>query len=67
MRHIILTIALSVFATGLFAQEGLKFGIQGGLPFNDFNDEVGVVVGVEIGHMWALGEVVDLGVMASYI
>ena len=45
MRHIILTIALSVFATGLFAQEGLKFGIQGGLPFNDFNDEVGVVVG----------------------
>lgn len=52
---------------GLVAQEGVKLGIQGGLPFNDFNSEVGEVVGVDIGYMKALGEVVDIGVMAGFL
>lgn len=51
----------------LSAQEGVKLGIQGGLPFNDFNSEVGEVVGVDVGYMKALGEVLDIGVMAGFI
>lgn len=53
--------------TKVTAQEGLKLGIQGGLPFNDFNNEVGEVVGVDFGYMKALGEVVDVGVMVGFI
>lgn len=53
--------------TKVAAQEGLKLGIQGGLPFNDFNNEVGEVVGVDFGYMKALGEVVDVGVMVGFL
>ncbi|MGB5818395.1 MAG: hypothetical protein WBG90_02845 [Saonia sp.] len=67
MKHIILVFTLSFLGMGLYAQEGFKIGIQGGLPFDDFNDEVGVVVGLDVGHMWALGEVVDLGVATGFI
>tara|TARA_R110000796_G_scaffold37722_4_gene95345 strand:+ start:250797 stop:251309 length:513 start_codon:yes stop_codon:yes gene_type:complete len=67
MKKIVLTFAITFFGIGLYAQEGLKLGIQGGLPFDDFNDEIGVVVGADLGYMWALGEVVDLGIMTGYI
>ncbi|MEK6154049.1 hypothetical protein WIW50_12340 [Flavobacteriaceae bacterium 3-367] len=67
MKHIFFVFFLSVMGLGMHAQQGFKVGIQGGLPFNDFNDEVGVVVGADVGYMWALGEVVDLGVSAGYI
>lgn len=51
----------------LSAQQGLKLGIQAGLPFNDFNEEVGIVIGADLGYMWALGEVIDLGLAVDYL
>ncbi len=56
-----------IFGTGLFAQEGFKIGFQGGLPINEYNDVLGVVIGVDAGYMWALGEVVDLGVAVGFV
>lgn len=53
--------------TSLSAQQGVKLGIQGGLPVSDFNDEIGIVVAVDAGYMQALGEVVDLGLTAGFI
>jgi hypothetical protein len=67
MKKIIIVSALFFLANMSYAQEGLKFGIQGGLPFNDFNKDIRVVLGANVGYMWALGEVVDLGIMAGYI
>lgn len=66
MKIFVIAVALLFTSAYTHAQEGLKIGVQGGIPFNDFNDEVGVVLGANIGYMWALGEVVDLGIMAGY-
>jgi hypothetical protein len=67
MKKIIIVSALFFLASMSYAQEGLKFGIQGGLPFNDFNKDIRVVLGANVGYMWALGEVVNLGIMADCI
>ncbi len=53
--------------TSLSAQQGVKLGIQGGLPINDFNDEIGIVLAVDAGYMHALGEVVDIGFTAGFV
>lgn len=49
------------------AQEGFKMGIQAGLPFNDFNDALSVVVGADVTYMYPLGEVVDIGPAVGFI
>ncbi len=67
MKNIFFTFFLALLGMQLSAQEGFKIGIQGGLPLGDYNDKVGVVLGFDVGHMWALGEVVDLGITAGYI
>lgn len=67
MKKGVLAIVFMVATASLFAQEGAKIGIQFGMPIDDFTDEVGLMIGVDVGHMWALGEVVDLGVTAGYI
>ncbi len=67
MKKIVLILVCTLVIHMISAQEGFKLGIQGGLPFNDFNDEVGVVVGADAGYMFALNEMVDLGVSAGYI
>ncbi|PCJ98054.1 MAG: hypothetical protein COA50_03775 [Flavobacteriaceae bacterium] len=67
MRKVMLALTLLFLGTGLYAQGGLKVGIQGGMPFDDFNDEVSLVVGLDLGYMWTLGEVIDLGVTTSFI
>jgi hypothetical protein len=53
--------------TTIFAQEGFKIGLQGGLPIIDFKDEVALSAGLDIGYMHALGEVVDAGVSTGLI
>ncbi len=58
---------LLFFTICLSAQQGLKLGIQAGLPLNEFNEEVGIVIGADLGYMWALGEVIDLGLAVGYI
>jgi hypothetical protein len=67
MKKIVLVFAFVLTGIATYGQEGLKFGIQAGLPFGDFNDTVGVVVGADFGHMWALNETFDLGIMVGYI
>jgi hypothetical protein len=67
MRNNILVGIFLFFGTGMFAQEGFKIGFQGGLPINEYNDVLGVVIGVDAGYMWALGEVVDLGVAVGFV
>ncbi len=67
LKRVLLLIGLFYLSTTSFAQEGLKLGMQAGLPFNDFNDAVSVVVGVETGYMFALNEYLDLGVSTGYV
>lgn len=67
MKNIILGMLFFLLGSGVYAQEGVKIGIQGGLPVNEFNDVVGVMVGVEAGYMWALGKTVDLGAKVGFI
>ena len=67
MKNTIFALAFTVLGMGLHAQEGLKLGIQAGLPINDFNDEISLVAGLDLGYMWALGEVVDLGISTGLI
>lgn len=54
-------------AVSIQAQEGFKMGIQAGLPFNDFNDALSVVVGADVTYMYPLGEVVDIGPAVGFI
>jgi len=67
MKHTIVLLAFLTFSINLAAQDGFKLGLQAGLPFNDFNNAVSVVVGVDAGYMWALGESVDMGVASGLI
>ncbi|WP_299528725.1 hypothetical protein [Ulvibacterium sp.] len=67
MKHTLYALTLILFGFSTHAQEGFKLGIQGGLPLGDFNDEVSLFVGADVGYMWALGEVVDLGATAGFI
>lgn len=67
MKKIAILIVCTIMAANLSAQEGLKIGIQGGIPLDDFTDDVSLMLGLDVGHMWALGEVVDVGVTAGYI
>jgi hypothetical protein len=67
MKKYLVVLAVLVAGTGLFAQEGIKLGLQGSFPFNDFSDAVVLSVAVDVGYMHALGEVVDVGVMTGFI
>ena len=67
MKKVVLTVILSIMGLGLYAQEGFKFGLHGGLPINDFNDAVSLSLGLDAGYMFALGEVVDVGVSTGFI
>lgn len=67
MKHIFLVVVFALFGMGSHAQEGLKVGLHAGLPINDFNDEISLMAGLDLGYLWALGEVVDLGVSTGLI
>lgn len=67
MKKSIAVIVLLCLGMASHAQEGLKFGVQGGLAINDYADYTSVILGADFGYMHALSEVVDLGVMVGYI
>ncbi|MCJ7467978.1 MAG: hypothetical protein MUO53_14955 [Maribacter sp.] len=67
MKNILLTCVFAIMGITVWAQEGLKLGFQAGLPLGDYNDQVGVVLGLDAGYMWAPNKVFDLGVKAGYI
>ncbi len=49
------------------SQEGLKIGAHGGIPLGDLNDQIGIVIGADIGYLWAPNKVFDLGVKTGII
>ncbi|CAN0599019.1 unnamed protein product, partial [Ectocarpus sp. 12 AP-2014] len=67
MKKFFIVLIVSFFSTGIYAQEGFKLGIQAGLPFNDYNEAVSVVLGADFSYMYPLGEVVDVGPAIGYI
>ena len=67
MKNYVLIFLFALMSSGTFAQEGFKVGIHGGLPLDDFNDEVSLNVGLDIGYMYAMSEVVDIGIMTGFI
>lgn len=67
MKKNIITLALLFLGIGMQAQVGFKLGVHGGLPLNDFNDEISMYVGVDLGYMWNINETIDLGVTTSYV
>lgn len=61
---------LVIFAftlTAASSQEGFKIGAHGGIPVGDFNDEIGLVFGADIGYMWAPNKIFDVGIKAGFI
>ena len=68
MQRMVFGLAAFLFSVGLMAQQGVKLGAHGSLPITDeVNSIVSLAAGIDVGYMHALGEVVDLGVMAGYI
>lgn len=67
MRRSLFILTLAIFSTGLFAQEGFKIGAHGGIPLGEFNDKVGLVMGADIGYMWAPNKIFDLGIKAGIV
>jgi hypothetical protein len=67
MKKYVLVLLFATFVTGLHAQEGFKIGFHGGLPIDDFNDAVSLSLGLDAGYMFALGEVIDVGVSTGFI
>lgn len=67
MKKIFALLLFISLSTGIYAQEGFKIGLQGGIPLGDFDDQLSLVAALDVGYMWALGEVVDLGPASGYI
>lgn len=66
MKNSILAFLFIVVSGGVIAQEGFKLGLQGGLPLDDYDSVILLSVGLDTGYMYALGEVVDLGIMTGF-
>jgi hypothetical protein len=67
MKNILFSCVFTIMGFSVWAQEGFKLGFQAGLPIGDYNEQVGVVLGLDAGYMWAPNKVFDLGVKAGYI
>jgi len=49
------------------SQEGFKIGAHGGIPIGDFNDQIGLVIGADVGYLWAPNKIFDIGIKAGFI
>lgn len=67
MKKVLITFVLAFLGMGLYAQKGMKLGIHGGLPLDEFQDQLSLVAGVDLGYRWGLSEVIDLGVMVGFV
>lgn len=67
MKTNIVTIVFILLGMGLFAQKGMKLGIHGGLPLEEFSEELSLVAGLDLGYRWGVSEVVDLGIMTGFV
>ncbi|HUH46552.1 MAG TPA: hypothetical protein VLZ54_05310 [Arenibacter sp.] len=67
MKRTILALLFVLIGISLYGQRGMKIGIHGGLPLNEFKEETSIMLGLDLGYRFALGEVVDFGIMTGYI
>lgn len=67
MKNAILSIAFILLGMGLYAQQGMKLGIHGGLPLEEFSDELSLVAGLDLGYRWGISEIFDLGIMVGFV
>ena len=67
MKKVLITIVFALLGMGLYAQKGMKLGIHGGLPLDEFQDQLSLVAGVDLGYRWGLSEIIDLGVMVGFV
>lgn len=66
-RQFLPLLLFALISTIASSQEGFKIGAHGGIPIGDFNDKIGVVIGGDIGYMWAPNKIFDLGVKAGIV
>jgi len=67
IKRLILVFAIGLTYFSAASQEGFKIGAQAGLPLGDYNDLVGVVIGADMGYMWAPNKIFDLGIKVGII
>lgn len=67
IKRIVFLLFCGLAYVTVHAQEGFKIGAQAGLPMGDFNERIGVVIGADIGYMWAPNKIFDLGIKAGII
>ncbi|MCK0146169.1 hypothetical protein MWU78_10980 [Arenibacter sp. F26102] len=67
MKKVLTIFVFALLSLGSYAQEGMKIGIHGGLPLDEFQDQLSLVAGVDLGYRWGLSEIVDLGVMVGFV
>ncbi len=66
MKKVILLIAILLSVFTMQAQKGFKLGIHGSLPLGENKNLVSLGAGLDLGYMYPLGEVVDLGIMTGF-
>ena len=67
IRKVLFLFVFSITFFSVKAQEGFKIGAQAGLPIGDYNDSISVVVGLDVGYMWAPNKLLDLGIKAGIV
>ena len=67
MKKLVSVFLFVLAGTAVFAQQGFKIGIHGDVPVGDNKEVVSLALGADVGYLFALNEVVDLGLMAGFI
>jgi hypothetical protein len=68
MKRLLWALAFALLTFGVQAQQGFKIGLHGGIPIQgEVNEVVSLVAGADLGYLFALGEVVDAGIMTGFI
>ncbi|MCW5517507.1 outer membrane beta-barrel protein [Muriicola sp. Z0-33] len=66
MRKLVIIAALAVFGFSANAQEGLKAGINLGLPVGDAGDVSGFSIGLDVWYHWAVSDDFNAGVATGF-
>ena len=67
MKRFLSLSVLALICTTASSQEGFKIGVHGGIPLGDLNDQIGIVVGADLGYLWAPNKIFDIGVKAGFV
>ncbi|MCO5724782.1 hypothetical protein [Robiginitalea marina] len=68
MKWFKMAFVLFFLVIGVRAQQGFKIGLHGGIPIQgEVNEVVSLVAGADLGYLFALGEVVDAGIMTGFV